>query len=123
MHTRAPRPPRSPHTHLAACTQILVIAVLMRSVLRRSFSLFQWEALFLLVAGITGARACLPRFNPLPPLFLALLPPALAFLWLASHTHAYPALHPCAVNQLHQCGSSGEGDAISLPAVLYTLGV
>ena len=34
--------------------QILVIAVLMRSVLGRSFNLFQWEALFLLVAGITG---------------------------------------------------------------------
>jgi hypothetical protein len=34
--------------------QILVIAVLMKSVLGRSFNLFQWEALFLLVAGITG---------------------------------------------------------------------
>lgn len=34
-------------------SKILVIAVLMRSVLRRSFTLFQWEALYLLVAGIT----------------------------------------------------------------------
>ena len=34
--------------------QILVIAVLMKSVLGRTFNLFQWEALFLLVAGITG---------------------------------------------------------------------
>ncbi|KFM27802.1 putative UDP-sugar transporter protein SLC35A5 [Auxenochlorella protothecoides] len=34
-------------------SKILVIAVLMRSVLRRSFTTFQWEALFLLVAGIT----------------------------------------------------------------------
>ena len=33
--------------------QIFVIALLMRSVLRRQFSVFQWEALFLLVAGIT----------------------------------------------------------------------
>lgn len=33
--------------------QILVIALLMRSVLRRSFTVFQWEALFLLVGGIT----------------------------------------------------------------------
>jgi hypothetical protein len=33
--------------------KIIVIALLMRSVLRRRFSLFQWEALFLLVAGIT----------------------------------------------------------------------
>jgi hypothetical protein len=33
--------------------QILVIAVLMKWVLARSFTLFQWEALLLLVAGIT----------------------------------------------------------------------
>ncbi|KDD76087.1 hypothetical protein H632_c362p2 [Helicosporidium sp. ATCC 50920] len=33
--------------------KILVIALLMRSVLRRSFTIFQWEALFLLVAGIS----------------------------------------------------------------------
>jgi hypothetical protein len=33
--------------------QIIVIALLMRSVMRRKFSVFQWEALFLLVAGIT----------------------------------------------------------------------
>lgn len=33
--------------------KIIVIALLMRSVMRRSFSIFQWEALFLLVAGIT----------------------------------------------------------------------
>ncbi|KAI8107228.1 hypothetical protein M9434_001871 [Picochlorum sp. BPE23] len=33
--------------------KIFVIALLMRSVLRRQFSVFQWEALFLLVAGIT----------------------------------------------------------------------
>lgn len=33
--------------------KIIVIALLMRSVMRRSFSVFQWEALFLLVAGIT----------------------------------------------------------------------
>ncbi len=34
-------------------TQILVIAVLMKGILHRSFSVFQWEALVLLVAGIT----------------------------------------------------------------------
>lgn len=34
-------------------SKILVIALLMRSVLRRNFTLIQWEALFLLVAGIT----------------------------------------------------------------------
>jgi len=33
--------------------KIIVIALLMRSVMRRRFSVFQWEALFLLVAGIT----------------------------------------------------------------------
>ena len=33
--------------------QILVIAVLMKGVLRRTFNVFQWEALLLLVAGIT----------------------------------------------------------------------
>ena len=33
--------------------QILVIAVLMKWVLKRTFSVFQWEALLLLVAGIT----------------------------------------------------------------------
>ena len=33
--------------------QILVIAVLMRSILHRSFNVLQWEALVLLVAGIT----------------------------------------------------------------------
>ncbi len=40
---------------LSACVrpQILVIAVLMKGVLKRTFSVFQWEALVLLVAGIT----------------------------------------------------------------------
>ncbi|KAH7620376.1 putative CMP-sialic acid transporter 4 [Nannochloris sp. 'desiccata'] len=33
--------------------KIIVIALLMRSVMRRTFSIYQWEALFLLVAGIT----------------------------------------------------------------------
>jgi len=33
--------------------KIIVIALLMRSVMRRTFSIHQWEALFLLVAGIT----------------------------------------------------------------------
>ena len=33
--------------------KIIVIALLMRSIMRRSFSIHQWEALFLLVAGIT----------------------------------------------------------------------
>lgn len=33
--------------------QILVIAVLMKLILHRSFNVFQWEALVLLVAGIT----------------------------------------------------------------------
>lgn len=33
--------------------KIIVIALLMKNVLKRSFSVFQWEALFLLVAGIT----------------------------------------------------------------------
>ena len=35
------------------CAQILVIAVLMKVILQRSFNVFQWEALVLLVAGIT----------------------------------------------------------------------
>ena len=34
-------------------TQILVIAVLMKAVMQRTFNVFQWEALVLLVAGIT----------------------------------------------------------------------
>lgn len=38
---------------LSGLIQILVIAVLMKWVLKRSFSVFQWEALLLLVAGIT----------------------------------------------------------------------
>ena len=33
--------------------KIIVIAMLMRSVMRRTFTVYQWEALFLLVAGIT----------------------------------------------------------------------
>ncbi|GAB4818460.1 hypothetical protein N2152v2_005506 [Parachlorella kessleri] len=33
--------------------KILVIALLMRSVMRRTFSIFQWEALLLLVGGVT----------------------------------------------------------------------
>ena len=33
--------------------QILVIAVLMKAVMQRTFNVFQWEALVLLVAGIT----------------------------------------------------------------------
>ena len=50
-----------------ALLQILVIAVLMRFVLRRSFNVFQWEALLLLVAGITGALCCGPAGPPLCP--------------------------------------------------------
>ncbi len=37
----------------AGRAQILVIAVLMKGILKRSFNMFQWEALVLLVAGIT----------------------------------------------------------------------
>lgn len=37
----------------AAALQILVIAVLMKGILHRTFTVFQWEALVLLVAGIT----------------------------------------------------------------------
>ena len=40
-----------PQDHLY--TQIIVIALLLRSIMKRSFTVFQWEALFLLVAGIT----------------------------------------------------------------------
>lgn len=39
--------------HAGWGAQILVIAVLMKGILKRSFSVFQWEALVLLVAGIT----------------------------------------------------------------------
>ena len=46
--------PEPVHT-IAACPQILVIAVLMKGVMGRTFNVYQWEALFLLVAGITGA--------------------------------------------------------------------
>lgn len=39
---------------LECCTlQILVIALLMKVVLRRRFTVLQWEAMVLLVAGIT----------------------------------------------------------------------
>ena len=38
---------------LVGVVQILIIAVLMRWVLKRKFSLYQWEALVLLMAGIT----------------------------------------------------------------------
>jgi hypothetical protein len=48
-HRAAPLPAPSPPRP----AQIIVIALLMRSVLRRRFTVFQWEALFLLVAGIT----------------------------------------------------------------------
>ena len=41
--------------------KIIVIALLMRSVMRRSFSVFQWEALFLLVAGITVNQLSSPN--------------------------------------------------------------
>lgn len=53
--------------------KIIVIALLMRSVMRRSFSVYQWEALFLLVAGITvnqlnycasGSKADADMFSP-----------------------------------------------------------
>ncbi len=42
-----------PDNGLVVVLQILVIAVLMKWVLKRTFSVFQWEALLLLVAGIT----------------------------------------------------------------------
>jgi drug/metabolite transporter (DMT)-like permease len=41
--------------------KIIVIALLMRSVMRRRFSVFQWEALFLLVAGITVNQLASPN--------------------------------------------------------------
>ena len=41
------------HMGTDVVVQILVIAVLMKWVLKRTFSVFQWEALLLLVAGIT----------------------------------------------------------------------
>lgn len=52
--SRNMRPPLSP----LPLVQILVIAVLMKSVMKRTFNVFQWEALLLLVAGITGVRRC-----------------------------------------------------------------
>lgn len=54
--------------------QILVIAVLMKAVMQRTFNVFQWEALLLLVAGITvnqlnyctcAVTACAPCPCPL----------------------------------------------------------
>ncbi len=36
-----------------SCMQILVIALLMRFILKRHFTVWQWEALVLLMAGIT----------------------------------------------------------------------
>lgn len=42
-------------TALFGC-QVLVIAVLMKLVLRRSFSVLQWEALLLLCVGITVSQ-------------------------------------------------------------------
>ncbi len=36
-----------------AAMQILVIALLMRFILKRHFTVWQWEALVLLMAGIT----------------------------------------------------------------------
>ena len=42
------------HSSSDCCTlQILVIALLMKVVLRRRFTVLQWEAMVLLVAGIT----------------------------------------------------------------------
>lgn len=41
--------------------KIIVIALLMRSVMRRTFTVFQWEALFLLVAGITVNQLASPN--------------------------------------------------------------
>lgn len=38
---------------LQSCMQILVIALLMRFMLKRHFTIWQWEALVLLMAGIT----------------------------------------------------------------------
>jgi len=40
-------------TDLQSCMQILVIALLMRFILKRHFTIWQWEALVLLMAGIT----------------------------------------------------------------------
>lgn len=52
--TAAGHPDSYTVTGRRACgPQILVIAVLMKGVLHRTFTVFQWEALVLLVAGIT----------------------------------------------------------------------
>ena len=48
--------------------QILVIAVLMKWVLARTFSVFQWEALLLLVAGITVNQLNYCKCAARPPL-------------------------------------------------------
>lgn len=40
-------------TFLSMLMQILVIALLMRFILKRHFTIWQWEALVLLMAGIT----------------------------------------------------------------------
>ena len=61
-----------------ACAQILVIALLMRWVLRRHFNIFQWEALFLLVAGISinqlSACSCVLSYPAAAAHLLALSP-------------------------------------------------
>jgi hypothetical protein len=46
--------------------QVLVIAVLMRMIMRRTFSVLQWEALLLLCVGITINQLDHCRHHPYP---------------------------------------------------------
>ncbi|KAL6756728.1 nucleotide-sugar transporter-domain-containing protein [Haematococcus lacustris] len=62
-------------TKMLGNLKIFTIALLMRFILKRHFNLVQWEALFLLVAGITVNQ--LSRSCPLPGAPEELLPPLL----------------------------------------------
>lgn len=62
--------------------KIFTIALLMRVIMRRTFNVIQWEALFLLVAGITVnqlARSC-PSGSAMAEAAVPLIPAALCTL-------------------------------------------
>ena len=86
------------------------------------------EALFLLVAGITGGWVPLPAGECATLLrCFQLCPPCLCYLPLtrrraSPNAAACKRLLPSAVNQLNYCGKGSGGDMFTAAAVLYTLG-
>ncbi|GIL68412.1 hypothetical protein Vafri_21689 [Volvox africanus] len=67
-------------TKMLGNLKIFTIALLMRLVMRRTFNVIQWEALFLLVAGITINQLQSCGSAPNPDLHVPLLPAALCTL-------------------------------------------